>query len=86
MAFLLTCPHCGPRPFTEFAYGGESGTHGGADGSLAAELYLRDNVAGVQRESWFHRFGCERWFSAERDTRTNAVLATEPEAAPASAR
>ncbi|MBA2512964.1 MAG: sarcosine oxidase subunit delta, partial [Solirubrobacterales bacterium] len=31
-------------------------------------------VAGVQREWWFHRFGCEQWFQAERDTRTNAVL------------
>jgi sarcosine oxidase subunit delta len=77
MAFLLDCPYCGRRPVTEFGYGGETGGHDG-DGSLAAELYLRDNVAGVQRESWFHRFGCERWFVAERDTRTNAVLRTEP--------
>jgi heterotetrameric sarcosine oxidase delta subunit len=75
MAFLLDCPHCGRRPVTEFGYGGETGVEAG-DGSLASELYLRDNVAGVQRESWFHRFGCERWFIAERDTRTNAVLTT----------
>jgi heterotetrameric sarcosine oxidase delta subunit len=80
MSFLLDCPHCGPRPVTEFGYGGEAGHATGATApvSLAEELYLRDNVAGVQRESWFHRFGCERWFVAERDTRTNAVLATAP--------
>jgi heterotetrameric sarcosine oxidase delta subunit len=78
MSFLLDCPYCGRRPVTEFAFGGETGGGGEDAGSLAAELYLHDNVAGVQRESWFHRFGCERWFVAERDTRTNAVLATEP--------
>jgi len=77
MSFLLDCPYCGRRPVTEFGYGGETGGAGGGE-SLADELYLRDNVAGVQRESWFHRFGCERWFVAERDTRTNAVLATAP--------
>jgi sarcosine oxidase subunit delta len=77
MSFLLDCPYCGRRPVTEFGYGGETAERGD-DGSLAGELYLRENVSGVQRESWYHRFGCERWFVAERDTRTNAVLATSP--------
>ena len=36
--------------------------------------YFRDNVAGVQREWWYHRLGCGLWFLAERDTRTNEVL------------
>jgi heterotetrameric sarcosine oxidase delta subunit len=77
MSFVLDCPHCGPRPVTEFAYGGEVGAPAGVEPtSLAAALYLRDNVFGIQRESWFHRFGCERWFSAERDTRTNDVVST----------
>jgi sarcosine oxidase subunit delta len=40
-------------------------------------VYFRRNVAGVQREWWYHRFGCEIWFLAERDTRTNEVLKTE---------
>jgi heterotetrameric sarcosine oxidase delta subunit len=44
---------------------------------LAEYVYLRRNVAGVQREWWYHRFGCEVWFQAERDTRTNEVLLTE---------
>ena len=34
-------------------------------------------VAGVQREWWHHRYGCEAWFQAERDTRTNDVLKIE---------
>jgi heterotetrameric sarcosine oxidase delta subunit len=44
---------------------------------LCEYVYFRRNVAGVQREWWYHRFGCEVWFQAERDTRTNDVLLTE---------
>ena len=74
MSFLLACPHCGERPAPEFAFGGAVG--GGEPGMLDAlseELYFSDNVAGEQLERWFHRFGCERWMVARRDTRTNAV-------------
>jgi heterotetrameric sarcosine oxidase delta subunit len=45
-------------------------------------VYFRRNVAGVQREWWHHRFGCELWFLAERDTRTNEVLRVELPTAP----
>jgi len=41
---------------------------------LNAYVYFRRNVAGVQREWWYHRSGCRTWFQAERDTRTNRVL------------
>jgi len=44
---------------------------------LTDYVYFRDNVAGVQREWWYHRIGCGLWFVAERDTRTNKVLHTE---------
>ena len=49
---------------------------------LTDYVYFRRNVAGVQREWWQHRFGCELWFLAERDTRTNEVLRTEIAAPP----
>ena len=50
---------------------------------LSEYVYFRRNVAGVQREWWYHRLGCEVWFQAERDTRTNEVLAVEiPAASP----
>jgi sarcosine oxidase subunit delta len=39
-------------------------------------LFARRNEAGVQKEWWFHRQGCGRWFVALRDTRTNTVLET----------
>ena len=40
---------------------------------LNAYNYFRRNVAGVQREWWYHRSGCRAWFLAERDTTTNEV-------------
>ena len=79
MSFLLPCPNCGARDVNEFAYGGELTIRPEARPSvreLGSYLYFRRNVAGVQREWWFHRLGCELWFQAERDTRTNEVLST----------
>lgn len=84
MSFLLPCPNCGPRDVNEFAYAGELSRRPVAAPSLeelGAYIYLRRNVAGLQREWWFHRFGCETWFQAERDTRTNEVVKTEVVAA-----
>jgi sarcosine oxidase subunit delta len=80
MSFLLECPHCGPRDVNEFRYQGEV-TRRPPPAPTLRELtdyvYFRDNVAGVQREWWYHRVGCGVWFVAERDTRTNDVLRTE---------
>jgi len=80
MSFLLPCPHCGPRDVNEFRYQGEV-TRRPPPGPTLRELsdyvYFRDNVAGVQREWWYHRVGCGTWFVAERDTRTNEILHTE---------
>jgi heterotetrameric sarcosine oxidase delta subunit len=77
VSFLVPCPSCGPRPVEEFAYAGETTTRPAGSPQLrelTAYLYLRRNVAGVQREWWCHRLGCRTWFQAERDTRTNEVL------------
>jgi heterotetrameric sarcosine oxidase delta subunit len=40
-----------------------------------AYLYLRRNPAGWTAETWFHRFGCARFFVAERNTVTNEFRA-----------
>jgi sarcosine oxidase subunit delta len=75
----------------EFAYAGEVTSRPAASpglGELTEYVYFRRNVAGVQREWWYHRFGCEIWFLADRDTRTNEVVRVvlperaEPKAAP----
>jgi methylglutamate dehydrogenase subunit B len=80
MSFLLPCPNCGPRPVEEFSCAGEVTRRPSKSPSLrelTSYLYFRRNVAGVQREWWYHSLGCEVWFQAERDTRTNEVLTTE---------
>ena len=80
MSFLLPCPNCGPRDVNEFVYAGELSVRPKGPPSLrelTSYVYARRNVAGIQHEWWFHRFGCELWFQAARDTRTNEVLATE---------
>ena len=80
MSFLLSCPSCGPRDVNEFVFAGEVTVRPTGTASLrelSTYVYFRKNVAGVQREWWFHRFGCEQWFQAERDTRTNEVLKSE---------
>jgi sarcosine oxidase, subunit delta len=77
VSFLLTCPHCGEREVTDFAFGGELTVRPGGQApfrELCRYNYFRRNVAGVQREWWFHRSGCQSWFLADRDTCTNEVL------------
>ena len=80
MSFLLPCPNCGPRDVNEFRYQGEVTHRPPPDAGLrelAEYIDFRDNVAGVQREWWYHRLGCGLWFIAERDTCTNEVLHVE---------
>ncbi len=79
MSFLLTCPNCGVREVTDFGFGGEVSARPKSRPSfreLNTYNYFRRNVAGIQREWWFHRSGCRAWFIAERDTQTNQVLFT----------
>ncbi len=80
MSFLLPCPRCGPRDVNEFACTGEVTTRPARSPSLrelTTYLYFRKNAAGPQREWWYHRLGCQAWFVAERDTRTNEILRVE---------
>ncbi len=79
MAFLLACPNCGERSVDEFRFGGEVMARPAPDASneaWAGYFYARRNVAGVQREWWYHKFGCRKWFEALRDTVTNEVRQT----------
>ena len=76
MSFVIECPNCGPRPSTDYRYGGE--VRPAADPNAAPEvearrLWMRRNVAGDQRERWFHRDGCRRWLTITRNTLTNIV-------------
>lgn len=77
MALMIPCPHCGRRPYGEFWCSGEL-PEGGHDADTDPEadyrrVWLRRNVAGDQRERWFHHAGCRRWFALTRNTLTNAI-------------
>jgi sarcosine oxidase subunit alpha len=75
MTFLVPCPNCGLRSAEEFAFGGESSKRprpGEPALALSRYLYYRVNSAGPEVEWWYHRDGCQEWFLAVRDTRTNA--------------
>jgi heterotetrameric sarcosine oxidase delta subunit len=89
MSFVLNGPNCGVREVTDFGFGGEVTSRPTGRPSfedLNRYVYFRANRAGVQREWWVHRSGCNAWFLAERDTRTNEVLWTaRPDEAPPTA-
>jgi sarcosine oxidase subunit delta len=77
MSIVLPCPNCGPRPIEEFEYGEtpvvpESITN--ADERDLDRAFMRNNPEGPQTERWFHTFGCRRWLTLRRDTRTDEVL------------
>lgn len=79
---LVPCPHCGPRNASEFRYVGEQRARppaGTGPQRWRSYLYLRANAAGRVTESWYHRAGCRRYLSVERDTVTNELW---PHAAP----
>ena len=79
MSTLISCPHCGSRPFHEFRYGAEAtAKRPGADvyidpASLASLLYESDNPKGLASEWWQHSAGCRLWFVLQRDTRTDRI-------------
>ena len=79
MTFQIPCPNCGSRPVEEFTTTGEVRERPKESPSrreLSHYIYFRRNVRGVQTEWWYHRFGCELWFLAERDTSDNRVIET----------
>lgn len=74
MSFMITCPVCGRRSVHEFRFGAEDrGDRPFGERTTEAERYthvhLRSNEAGPQKEWWYHRDGCETWFTIWRDTR-----------------
>ena len=74
MTLEIACPSCGPRPHTEFAFGGEDRPHVAPDAETDfARVFHPGNVEGPQRERWFHALGCRSWFVLTRDTRTNWI-------------
>ena len=79
MAFLLACPGCGERNVIDFRFGGEVLSRPQPEAPLeewTSYFYNRTNEQGLQREWWYHKMGCRKWFIAQRDTRDNSVVST----------
>lgn len=73
----ILCPHCGVRPIEEFLYGEITATPDALTDADARDVdrgFMHDNVEGIVAERWFHAFGCRRWTSVRRDTRTDEFM------------
>lgn len=75
----IPCPHCGPRDSVEFRHAGNPRPRPVVERVTPPEwrryLYERDNLAGWVTETWYHSFGCRRFFTVTRNTVTNAFAA-----------
>jgi len=74
---LLHCPHIGPRPVSEFTYGGEAVAERGPetcdDSAWADHVFNVNGEPGIRRE-WWHHGPSGIWFILDRDTRTDTVV------------
>lgn len=82
---ILTCPVNGPRPLSEFSYGGElremPDPASASDESWADYVFNRSSVPEVRLEWWCHN-SSGVWFIAERDSGSDTVLRTFMYASP----
>ncbi len=73
----INCPYCGERDHSEFSYGGDGSiTYPALDASAEEWLeavFQRENIRGVQTETWHHVSGCRQWLLVERDTMTHEI-------------
>lgn len=76
---ILTCPINGPRPLSEFAYGGEvrpmPDANQAGDEAWADYVFNRAGEPGLRREWWYH-IASGTWFVAERDTLHDRIART----------
>ena len=77
---LINHPLLGPRDAAEFVYLGDASLLQRPDPSAAdaAEqfhdyLHLRNNIAGITEELWFHEQGDRSWLVVTRDTLTHEI-------------
>ena len=77
---IINHPLLGPRDSSEFVYLGDANLinrpNWQEDGALEQFVdygYLRDNIAGVHRELWFHEYGDRSWLVVTRDTVSHEI-------------
>ena len=78
----INCPFCGERDHSEFTYGGDASIEYPALDASAEEwhdaVFLRENIRGMQFETWHHAQGCRMWLIVERDTMTHEIKSVRP--------
>ena len=70
----------GPRDSSEFVYLGDANLINRPDWQEDTAVqhfveygYLRDNIAGIHRELWFHEYGDRSWLVVTRDTLSHEI-------------
>ena len=78
----INCPFCGPRDHSEFGYGGDASIEYPELSAPMDEwhdaIFLRENICGMQAETWHHTSGCRMWLIVERDTMTHEIKSVRP--------
>ena len=77
---IINHPLLGPRDSSEFVYLGDANLINRPDWQednavqhFAEYVYLRDNIAGMHRELWFHEYGDRSWLVVTRDTLSHEI-------------
>lgn len=77
MSIFIECPFCGARPVEEFLYSEVPDVPDRIKGVNERDIdraFMVNNVEGVQKERWFHTYGCRRYVTIMRDTRTDEIV------------
>ncbi len=78
----IYCPFCGERDHSEFTYGGDASIRYPSLDATIEEwheaVFLRENIRGIQQETWHHTHGCRMWLVVERDTLTHEIRSVRP--------
>lgn len=78
----IPCPFCGERDHSEFTYGGDASIEYPPLDAPPAQwlraVFERENVRGMQAETWHHANGCRLWLVVERDTMTHEIRSVRP--------
>ena len=81
---IIDHPLLGPRDASEFIYLGDAALlnrpnwdEEKSEDNFYKYLYLRENVAGMHKELWFHQQGDRSWLVISRNTVTHEIFKVE---------
>ena len=81
---IIDHPLLGPRDASEFIYLGDASLlnrpnwdEEKSEDNFYKYLYLRENIAGMHKELWFHQQGDRSWLVISRNTVTHEIIKVE---------